>query len=77
MTTQAYNNLWQQERDLMAFAFTAAENSNQRSHEVVMQKMTNGSYKDIAKYQAKQAQGAAVGNLISSLVLGSDWGGIF
>jgi hypothetical protein len=77
MTTQAYNNIWQQERDLMAFAFTAAENSNQRSHEVVMQKMTNGSYKDIAKYQAKQAQGAAVGNLISSVVLGSDWGGIF
>jgi hypothetical protein len=77
MTTQAYNNLWQQERDLMQYAFTAAENAGQRAHEVVMQKMTNNSYKDIAKYQAKQAQGEAAGKLVSSIVSGIDWGSIF
>ena len=77
LTTAAYNNLFQQERDLMSFAFTAAENANQRSHEIVMQKMTNKSYKDLAKAQQQAALGEAAGKLISSVIDGIDWGGIF
>lgn len=68
MTTQAYNNMFQQQRDLMSFAFTAAENANQRAHEVVLQKMTNKSYKDIQSMQADQAMGEAAGKLISSFI---------
>ena len=77
MTTQAYNNMWQQERDLMSYAFTAAENANQRAHEVVLQKMTNSSYKDMAKYQNQMEMGKAAGTLISSLVNNIDFGSIF
>ena len=77
MTTQAYNNMWQKERDLMGYAFTAAENANQRAHEVVMQKMTNKSYKDMAKYQNQVDMGKAAGGLISSLVNNVDWGSLF
>ena len=77
MTTQAYNNMWQQERDLMSYAFTAAENANQRAHEVVLQKMTNSSYKDMAKYQNQMEMGKAAGTLISSLINNIDFGSIF
>lgn len=70
MTTAAYNNLFQQERDLMAFAFTAAENANQRSHEIVLQKMGGDQYKDYAKAQQQAALGQAAGSLISSIVDG-------
>lgn len=77
LTTAAYNNLFQQERDLMSYAFTAAENANQRSHEIVSQKMTNKSYKDVAKAQQQAALGEAAGKLISNLVDGISFGGLF
>jgi hypothetical protein len=60
MTTQAYNNLWQKERDLMAYAFTASENDEQRAHEVVLQKSGDKSAQQVAL-------GAAAGKLVASI----------
>jgi hypothetical protein len=40
MTTAALNNLWQRERDLMSFAFQAAENAASRSTEIAVAKLT-------------------------------------
>lgn len=70
LTTAAYNNLFQQERDLMAFAFTAAENANQRSHEIVLQRMSGDSYRDAQRAQGQAALGAAAGSLISNIIDG-------
>jgi len=73
LTTQAYNNLWQQQRDLMAFAFAAAENQNQRAHEVVLQKMGGDAARDFA-------QGQATGNLLGKIFdvgMSIDWSKVF
>ena len=67
MTTAAYNNLWQRERDVMAFAFTAAENSAQRAHEVVLQKLGGKNAKSIADQQSKDSMYKAAGSLIGSM----------
>lgn len=61
MTTAAYNNLWQTERDLMAYAFTASENAETRKHEVVLQKMGDKSASSVAK---GQAAGSLVGTIV-------------
>ena len=70
LTTAAYNNLWQQERDLMAYAFTAAEGVNQRAHEVVLAKLEAKGLKDIQKSKNRAALGQAAGSLIASVVSG-------
>lgn len=64
MTTQAYNNLWQTERDLMSFAFTAGQNEKQRAHEVVLQKLVNKN----GGSSGKQAVGQSAGNLIGTII---------
>jgi hypothetical protein len=61
LTTQAYNNLWQTERDLMQFAFTAAENASQRAHEIVMQKMNTDAYEDAQDKASKDSLWKDVG----------------
>ena len=66
MTTQAYNNLWQSERDLMQYAFTAAQNSDQRAHEVVLQKLSAKANKN--GDPVKQAIGSAAGSLVSTII---------
>lgn len=66
MTTQAYNNLWQSERDLMQYAFTAAQNSDQRAHEVVLQKLSVKANKNGDPVQ--QAIGSAAGSLVSTVI---------
>lgn len=66
MTTQAYNNLWQSERDLMQYAFTAAQNSDQRAHEVVLQKLSAKDNKN--GDPVKQAVGSAAGSLVSTII---------
>lgn len=71
LTTSAYNNYWQTERDIMAFAFTAAENSTQRAHEVVLAKMGNDTAKDIQSSENRGALGAAAGGLVAEVL--KDW----
>lgn len=61
LTTAAYNNLWQRERDIMAFAFTASENAAERANQVVLSKMGTKSARDVA---TGQATGAFVSEVI-------------
>lgn len=70
LTETAMNNLWQRERDIMAFAFTAAENANQRAHEVLLQKKG-------AKEASKSALYEAGGAFVSELIRDVDWGSVF
>jgi hypothetical protein len=64
LTETAMNALWQRERDIMAFAFTSAENSSQRAHEVVLQ---NKSSKDASKGALYEAAGGFVSQLVRGI----------
>jgi hypothetical protein len=66
LTTAAYNNLWQTERDIMAFAFTASENASQRAHELVLAKMD----KDLVERSQNAALGEAAGSLLGEILDG-------
>lgn len=70
LTTAAYNNLWQKERDIMEYVFTASENANQRAHEVVLQKMSGKTSKSIADQGGPNILGEAAGKLVGSLADG-------
>lgn len=73
LTTAAYNNLWQRERDLMSFAFTASENAENRAMQVVLQKIAGKTAKKVAA-MGKPDEGnpfaEAAGGFVSKLVFG-------
>jgi hypothetical protein len=60
LTLTGLAELWQQERDLMDFAWRSANNQLQRDHELLVQKITNDNAEDAAR-------GEAAGSLVSSL----------
>lgn len=64
LTETAMNALWQRERDIMAFAFTSAENASQRAHEVVLQKKSS---KDASKSALYEAAGGFVSQLVRGI----------
>lgn len=64
MTQAAYNNLWQKERDLMSFAFTAAENAANRSTQLALGKMTESSGSKAAKQELWVTAGRAAFELV-------------
>lgn len=72
MTMAAYNNLWQEARDLMAFAFTASENVAERANRVVLQKLANEGGVDVVKARdgdsTKNLLGMAAGRFVGNLV---------
>jgi hypothetical protein len=70
LTSAAYNNLWQKERDLMAFAFTASENDKQRAHDIVLAKKQSSSNQNNEMWKA-------AGSLVSNIVDDIDFGGFF
>lgn len=55
MTTQAMANLWQRERDIMAFAFQGAENAADRAANVAMAQLTAAQESKLAADTAKGA----------------------
>lgn len=63
MTTSAYNNLMQKERDFYSFAFAATESAKQRATEITLAKMNASS-------ASKSATGEILGSLAGSLVDG-------
>lgn len=65
MTTSAYNNLMQRERDFYSFAFAASESAKQRASDLTL-----------AKYNASASSKAATGEALGSLA-GALIGGIF
>jgi hypothetical protein len=60
LTLTGLAELWQQERDLMDFAWRSANNQLERDHQLLVQKITNDNAEDAAR-------GTAAGNLVSSL----------
>ena len=60
MTMQGLNELWQQERDLMDFAFKVGDNELERDHEVFLLKLKNDG--DI-----ERERGESLGNFASQL----------
>lgn len=79
LTSAAYANLWQNERDLMAYAFTSSENAAQRATQIVLQKMANDTAAKGYKVQGQAALGSAAGAFVSSIVDGvfDNWDSIF
>ena len=60
LTLTGLAELWQQERDLMDFAWRSANNQLERDHQLLVQKIANDNAEDAAR-------GKAAGNLVSSL----------
>jgi uncharacterized protein (DUF2384 family) len=67
MTMAAFNNMWQQERDLMAYAFTAGENMQQRAHEILLAKMGVELDQDLLDQQNRGALWEAAGGMIGEM----------
>jgi hypothetical protein len=66
LTMQGLNELWQQERDLMSFAWNSAENAVGRDHELVVAKIRADGDEDAAT-------AGAAGQFLSA-VIGAIWG---
>jgi len=58
---------WQRERDLMQFAFTAAENSETRATEILLAKMDNESTTALAMSKQKSDNVTAIFNALAQL----------
>lgn len=74
MTTAAYNNLWQRERDIMSYAFTASENAANRSTQIVLQKMGGKSAQKVANAGNDVNLGQAAGAFIAKTVFNNVFG---
>jgi len=64
LTTAALDQLWQRERDLMAFAFTGSESALDRELELLLHERRE----DLVKWQEGKAEDAAWGELLGSVV---------
>jgi hypothetical protein len=49
LTARALDQIWQKERDIMAFAFTSSESDLQRRHELLLQGQARDAREDEAK----------------------------
>ncbi|MDB2522266.1 hypothetical protein N9X16_04555 [Planktomarina temperata] len=72
LTVQGLNELWQQERDLMNFAWNSAEKQTDRDHALVINKIS-------ADAQEDSAYSSAVGTFLGAVVGGvfDNWSSIF
>lgn len=68
MTVKAMDELWQKERDVMAFAFTANESEKDRAIDMLL----GDKRDDLVKWQAKEAESSAKWSAIVQLAFG-DW----
>tara|TARA_R100000697_G_scaffold29807_2_gene39529 strand:+ start:192 stop:2633 length:2442 start_codon:yes stop_codon:yes gene_type:complete len=71
ISNQAYANLWQFYGDSMEWAWTSAENAQDRISAMAIAELDATARKEIADEQASTAAGNAVGQLIGTL--GSAW----
>jgi hypothetical protein len=70
LTAAQLDQIWQRERDLMDFAFTSSESSLDRSHAILLQKLSNKSSKEAIKMQADMEKDAAMGSFVAQAVGG-------
>lgn len=67
ITTEALDQIWQRERDLMDFAFTSSENVQDRALSITLQKMAADATINAAQYQADVQDNIAKGRLASTI----------
>mgnify|MGYP000320665784 CR=1 FL=1 len=68
ISTQALANIWQRERDIMAFAFQGSENAAERAANVAMAKLT-------AAQESKLQKDTAMGAFAAQIIFGGSGGG--
>jgi hypothetical protein len=71
VSNQAYSNLWQYYADSMEWAWTSAENAQDRISAMAIAELDADARSKIAQEQASGAAGSAIGSLIGTL--GSAW----
>ena len=70
MTQAAVGEVWQQERDLLDFAFTASESEKDRNNNIIVQKMSSDSTSDALVMKAELEADAQIGAAILNLAFG-------
>jgi len=67
ISNQAYANLWQQYGDTMEWAWTSAENAQDRISAMAIADLDAATRQQVAQEAASSAAGTAIGNLIGTL----------
>ena len=67
ISDQAYNNLWQEYRDVMEFAFEAGESQMDRINNLEVSVLNADASYNASKYQADKAQGNMWGEIIGTI----------
>ena len=67
MTQAAVGETWQQERDLLDFAFTASESEADRNNNIIVQKMSGDATVDAYKMKAELEADAQIGATLLNL----------
>jgi hypothetical protein len=67
MTKASLDTLWQRERDLMQYAFTAAENSEARATEILLAKMDDESTTALEMSKQKSENVTAIFSALAQL----------
>ena len=70
ITGAQLDQIWQRERDLMDYAFTASESSLDRANSIILAKMGSEAQTDAMKLQAKMEGDAAFGSFIGQVAMG-------
>ena len=68
ISNTAYNNLWQEYRDVMEFAWTSGENELERISALQLAQLNNKSSRDLAEFAADRQNSANVGNFIGQIL---------
>lgn len=66
LTTKGLDEIWQKERDIMAYAFTSSESEKDRAVDLMMSDKRD----DLVKWQTAEAEESAKWSAITQLVLG-------
>ena len=67
LSNEAYDNLWQEYRDFLEFAFTAGENELDRVAGLQLAQLNIGSEKDLAEFAADRKKSESTGNFLAAI----------
>lgn len=68
VSSTAYNNLWQYNRDLLEWAWTSSENDRSRVAEMAIAEINNKTRTDLAQFAADNGKSEAIGGFVFDLV---------
>jgi len=67
ISNSAYNNLWQEYRDVMEFAWTSGENELGRISSLQLAQLNNKNSEDLARFAADREDAANIGGFIGEI----------